>query len=122
MTETTMSERSRRLLVSVLASLMLIVALVVASPTSAHAATPAALAPAPTVVAAPMSAWDCVSVARNVWGSPYQKVRAAVNSWGCGSWLGTQNADFICWSSNQWWGSWARWAVWVITGGQYTRC
>lgn len=79
-------------------------------------------APALTQPAVPMSLSDCRAVARTVYGTPWQKVYAATRSWGCGAWLGDMNASSICWQSQQWWGGHARWLVWAITWGQYTRC
>jgi len=47
---------------------------------------------------------------------------AAIAAPYCGSWLGTQNARYLCWQSRQWWGYSARSYIWALTWGHYTRC
>jgi hypothetical protein len=47
---------------------------------------------------------------------------AAISAPYCGSWLGAQNARYLCWQSRQWWGYSARAYIWALTWGHYTRC
>lgn len=93
-------------------------------------ATPVAAVSTSTVSTAGVSAaqiqlgsiWDCKAAAKNAGGAPWNKVYAATRAPGCIQYLGNQTANFICWADDQWWGGWARWIVWQVTGGQTNRC
>src|SRR5689334_15612912 len=70
---------------------------------------------------------ECITAAAGIGAAlagqgAWAAVCALAGSWGCDSWLGGANASYICWADDQWWGGFYRLAVWVMTGGRYTRC
>lgn len=94
---------------------------------AAYAAAPEAVAVASTAAPSHLaySYTDCAGVAAGFAGarfSPYALVASVIYSVPCGSWLGGVNAGWICWGSRQWWGSFQRFAVRVMTSWRYSTC
>lgn len=95
---------------------------------AAYAAAPRATAVASTAAPSRLLAYsynDCAGVAAGFAGaplSPYALVASVIYSVPCGSWLGWVDAGWICWGSRQWWGSFQRFAVRVMTSWRYSTC